>query len=406
MLNDIQCKNAKPRDKAYKMADTACLYLYVTPTGRKSWRFSYKINGKYKTYTYGLYPETTLQEAREAHKAVHKLVSKGIDPHDHERQQKREAEKAKELTFGQIADEWLKKRKAEVKPKTIADIESRLEKDVLPHIGNIPMIELEPGDLLAMIKKIESRGAYEMANRARQYCSQILRYGIAIGKAKHDYTLAIGDALATRRVKHQPALEPQDIPEFLTALSENKARLYPQTQLALKMLMLTFVRPIELAAAEWREISFSNKLWTIPAAKMKMGYDHIVPLATQTLDILKELKATNGHRPYVFVKQTKPTDHMHRDTLSKAVRSLGFKNRHSAHGFRALARTAIREKLEYDSEIIERQLAHAPQSSLGRAYDRTQFIDQRTRMMQDWADYLDAIAAGGKVIHGDFQRQG
>lgn len=404
MLKDIQCKNAQPRNKAYKMADTACLYLYITPTGGKSWRYSYKIDGKYKTYTYGLYPETTLQEAREAHKAIHKLVSKGIDPHEHEKQQKREAEKAKELTFGQIADEWLKKRKAEVKPKTVADIESRLEKDVLPHIGDIPMVELESGDLLTMIKKIESRGAYEMANRARQYCSQILRYGVAIGKAKRDYTLEIGDALATRRVKHQPALEPQDIPEFLNTLQENKARLYPQTQLALKMLMLTFVRPIELVAVEWQEISFSDKLWTIPAAKMKMGYDHIVPLATQTLDILKELKAINGHRLYVFVKQTKPTDHMHRDTLSKAVRSLGFQNRHSAHGFRALARTAIREKLEYDSEVIERQLAHAPNTSLGRAYDRTQFIDQRIRMMEDWAQFLDDMANKGKIIQGNFKK--
>ena len=391
MLTDIKCKTAKPKNKAYKLSDFACLYLYVTPKGGKSWRYSYKINGKYKTFTYGLYPEISLQEAREEHKAIHKLVSKGIDPHEHEKRKKREEEKAKAVTFKQITDEWLEKRKAEVNPKTVSDIQNRLEKDVLPFIGDISMSKLEPSDVLTMLKRIEARGAYEMANRARQYCSQILRYGVAFGKAERDYTIEIGDALAVRRVKHQPALEPKDIPEFLMALQENKARLYPQTQLALKMLMLTFVRPIELATAEWADIDFKDKLWTIPAEKMKMRYDHIVPLANQTLDILEELMEENGHRPYVFVKQTKPNDHMHRDTLSQAVRSLGFQGKHSAHGFRALARTTIREKLEYDSEVIERQLAHAPNTSLGRAYDRTQFLDQRKKMMQDWADYLDSI---------------
>ena len=402
----MQCKNAKPRDKAYKMADAACLYLYVTSKGGKSWRYSYKINNKYKTYTYGLYPETTLQEAREAHKAVHKLVSKGIDPHEHEEQQKREADALKSVTFKQIAHEWLENRILVVKEKTLSDIRKRLEKDVFPEIGHIPVSELSPTDFLKMLKRIEARGAFEMANRAKQYCSKILRYGVATGKARRDYTIEIGDALVTRKVKHQPALSPDDIPVFLSALQQNKARLYPQTQLALKMLMLTFVRPIELASMEWSEIDFDNKIWSIPADKMKMGHDHIVPLSSQAIDILNELKEANGRRPYVFVKQTKPTDHMHRDTLSKAVRSLGFQGQHSAHGFRALARTTIREKLSYDTEVIERQLAHKPSGSLGSAYDRTQFIDQRKAMMQDWADYIDAMSGNGEVIKADFKKTG
>ncbi|MCI5060201.1 MAG: site-specific integrase [Alphaproteobacteria bacterium] len=242
-----------------------------------------------------------------------------------------------------------------------------------------------------MLKNIEKRGAYEMTNRARQYVSQILRYGVAIGKAERDFTVDIAGALTKKRIKHQAALSPHEIPEFLEALSQNEARLFPQTRLALKMLMLTFVRPIELASAEWKDFDLTNKLWIIPASKMKMNFDHVVPLSPQTIDIIEKLKYIHNGRKYLFIKQSHINEHMSRDTLSKAIRSLGFQGRHSAHGFRALARTTIREKLEYDSEIIERQLAHAPSSSLGRTYDRTQFLDQRKEMMNDWANYLDKI---------------
>ncbi|MEZ5918615.1 MAG: tyrosine-type recombinase/integrase [Alphaproteobacteria bacterium] len=339
---------------------------------------------------------------RERHKAAHKLVSQGIDPNDHKKKQERLERQNRALTFADVAKEWMEKRRGEVNPKTFSGIERRIEGDVIPEIGKIPMQDLSATDFLEMIKKVEGRGAYEMANRARQYCSQILRYAIAIGKAQRDFTVDIGDALTVHRVKHQPALQPHEISEFLTALERNEARLFPQTRLALKMLMLTFVRPIELAAAEWSEFDFEDRRWIIPATKMKMGFDHVVPLSTRTLAILHEMRKSNGNRQYVFTKQTNPRDHMARDTLSKAVRSLGFQDRHSAHGFRAMARTAIREKLNYDSEIIERQLAHAPNTSLGRAYDRTLFIDQRTVMMQDWGDFLDAIAQDKTVIVGKF----
>lgn len=406
-LTDMQCRKANPKSKNYKLGDGRGLYLLVMKSGGKSWRYDYKLkttDDTYKngTYVYGLYPETSLAEARNLHAETHKLVSQGIDPNGHRQKQKRQERENRALTFADVSTKWLEKRKGEVKPRTVADIEKRLNLDVLPEIGRIPMQELTPSSLLAMIQKIESRGAYETANRARQYTSQILRYAIAMGKAERDFTLDISDALAIHRTQHQPALEPKDIPEFLAALERNDARLYPQTRLAIKMLMLTFVRPIELASAEWSEFDFQDKRWIIPAAKMKMGFDHIVPLATQTLDILHELKKINGKRQYVFAKQTNPKDHMSRDTLSKAVRSLGFQDRHTAHGFRALARTAIREKLNFDSEIIERQLAHAPSGSLGRAYDRTQFIDQRTAMMQAWGDYLDNIGQYGTVVVGKF----
>ena len=394
----MACKNASPQNKNYKLRDGKGLYLLVMKAGGKSWRYDYKIktnDNTYKngTFVYGLYPELGLGEARERHTETHKLVAQGVDPNGHKKQQERIERQNRALTFEHVAREWLDKREKEVKPKTLLDITKRLETDVFPEIGEIPMSEINAPALLDMIKKVEKRGAYEMANRARQYSSQILRYAIAIGKADRDFTVDISDALAVHRVKHQPALEPKDIPEFLKALEKNDARLFPQTRLALKMLMLTFVRPIELAAAELKEFDFDNYRWVIPAAKMKMGFDHIVPLSTQTLEIMQDLKAINGQRQHVFIKQRNPKEHMSRDTLSKAVRSLGFQERHTAHGFRALARTAIREKLDWDSEIIERQLAHAPNTSLGRAYDRTQFLDQRMKMMQEWADYIENLKA-------------
>ncbi len=395
-LTDLQCRQAKPKEKNYKLRDGKGLYLLVMKAGGKSWRYDYKIKidedtFKNGTFIFGLYPQISLGEARELHANAHKLVSQGIEPNAHKKEQERLARHHKATTFADIAEEWLEKRRGEVKPETIQGIEKRLNIDILPQIGHLPMKELDCPALLAMFKKIEGRGAYELANRARQYCSQIFRYAIACGKATRDYTIDIGDALVTHRVQHQPALPPNEIPELLNALHRNDARLYPQTRNALQMLMLTFVRPIELAAAEWSEIDFNDKRWVIPADRMKMRSDHVVPLSKQTLAILEEMKEANGKYKYVFIQQRTPKKHMSRDTLSNAIRALGFQGRHTAHGFRAMARTAIREKLNWDSEVIERQLAHAPNTSLGRAYDRTQFIDQRTEMMQDWADYLERI---------------
>jgi len=412
MLTNMAVTNAKPRSVAYKMADSRGLYLYVLKSGGKSWRFDYKIKNlhtdKFKngTIVYGLFPDISLAEARELHVQAHKLVSQGIDPHEHKKEKKRKHWQERELKFADIANEWLEKRKAEIKPETYSGIVKRLDKDVLPEIGHIPMVDMNAQDILQMLKRVESRGAVDMVKRLRQHCSQILRYGVAIGKAERDFTMDIRDALATRKTKHQPALEPHEIPEFLKALERNEARLYPQTRLALEMLMLTLVRPIELVSAEWDDIDIESKRWLIPAEKMKMGYDHVVPLSRQVIDILQKMRIENGKRQYVFVKVTNPREHMHRDTLSKAVRSLGFTGRHTAHGFRAMARTAIREKLNYDSEVIERQLAHKPNGSLGSAYDRTKFIDKRIPMMQDWANYLDNMAQDRTVIIGKFGKAG
>ncbi|AXG72983.1 DUF4102 domain-containing protein [Flavobacterium arcticum] len=393
-LTDLKLKNLKPRNKSYKERDGKGLYLFVMKSGGQSWRYDYKLKvyvDKYKngTYVYGLYPQMSLQEAREAHLSTKALVSKGIDPNKHKKEQERLSFLNKPISFEEIAREWLEKKKLEVNSETLEGIRMRLEKYIFPQIGNVALCQLSTSDFLTLLKHIEKRGTYELLRRSRQYCGQILRYAVAHGKIERDFTADIREAFAVRKVKHQPALRPHEIPEFLKALENNDVRLYAQTRLALKMLMLTFVRPIELASAEWSEIDFTDKRWIIPAEKMKMKRDHIVPLANQTLELLENMRVTTGNGRYVFVKQRKLKEHMSRDTLSKAVRALGFQGRHTAHGFRALARTAIREKLNWDSEVIERQLAHVPSNNLGSTYDRAQFIEQRTLMMQDWADYLD-----------------
>ncbi len=408
MLTDMAISKAKPKSVDYKMTDGKGLYLKILKSGSKSWRYDYKIKAldqtKYKngTMVFGMYPEYSLAEARALHAKAHKLVSQNIDPNNHKKEKQRKQWQERELKFADVIHEWLEKCKLEIKPSTYSGIEKRLIKNVIPVIGNIPMIDLNAQDILQMLKAIEKRGAHDMAKRIRQHCSQALRYAVAIGKAERDYTLNIRDALTTKKTKHLPALEPHEIPELLQAIERNDARLYTQTRYALEMLMLTFVRPIEMASAEWQHIDIESKRWIIPAEKMKMGFDHIVPLSRQVLEILQKMRLENGNRQYVFTKTTNPRDHIHRDTLSKAVRNLGFTGRHTAHGFRAMARTAIREKLNYDSEVIERQLAHSPSGSLGRAYDRTQFLDKRAVMMQDWGDYLDEIGQHGTVIVGKF----
>jgi len=400
-LSDKACKAAKahesPKKTPIKLSDGGGLQLWVMPSGAKYWRYKYRIQGKgrliEKVLALGVYPEVSLVEAREKHRTARKLLAMGSDPALVKKEGIAALKTNNENTFEAVAEEWMEKRKWEIKEKTVIGTKYRLEKDVFPEIGHIPIKDITPTILLAMLKKIENRGAYEMTARARQYCGQILRYAIATGRAERDYTLDIGDALRTRKIKHQPALQPNELHEFLNALYKNEGRLYLQTRMALEMLMLTFVRPIELASAEWDEFYLEEKRWLIPASKTKMNKDHIVPLATQSIAILKRLKELNGKRNYVFVNQNDPNKHMSRDALSKAVRNLGFQGRHTAHGFRALALTALQEKLNYPFTIADIQLGHGKKNPLGSAYDRAQFLEQRTVMMQDWADYIDSVKA-------------
>lgn len=391
-LTDLQCRTFKPKTKPYKKADGRGLFIFIKPNGSKLWRYKYRIHSKEKLYSIGSYPQYSLAQVREIHRKLHKMVSEGIDPLEYEKDKKQKELQEKALTFSIVTYQWLEKHKPEVKPQTYRSKASRIEKYILPFIGHVPIRDLNAQHILSMIKTIEKRGTFEISKRVRQHCSQILSYALACGLVERDYTLDIKGAVIKHKVKHQPALtQPKQVKEFLDALKFNDARLHKQTKLALKLLMLTFVRPVELSGVKWEEFNFTDNKWIIPPGRMKMGKEHIVPLSKQSIHILDQLKELNGDYEHVFINQRDPHRSMSRDTFSNAIRLLGFQGRHTGHGFRAMAETLIQEELEYDFSIVDRQLAHKPKGSLGATYDRAQFLEKRTVMMQDWADYIDRL---------------
>ena len=404
-LTNTACANAKTKETAYKLTDGQGMYLEIRPNGSKYWRMAYRIHGKQKLLAIGVYPETSLKDARDARAAARKLLKDGIDPSKNKRHEKRKATINANNTFEAIAREWHDNQKSRWSENHTQNVLHRLETDVFPYIGSDSIADLEALHLLDMLRKIEKRGALDIAGRTRQLCGQVFRYGIQTGRCKHDPSRDLQGALKTRKTEHFAAIETKEIPELLTALERNDARLYARTRRAIKLSLLTFVRPGELRKATWDEIDFQAKRWLIPAERMKMRRDHIVPLSRQAIEILKEQKEETNHLStnLVFPSQIRPKDPMSDGTVRIALQKLGFKDRMTAHGFRALARTAIREKLDYEPDVIECQLAHKAAGPLGEAYNRAQFLQQRTVMMQEWSDYLDTVAAKSQVITPNFK---
>lgn len=404
-LTDIQCKNLKPESKPKKVTDSKGLFMLVLPNGAKYWRFKYQWLGKEKNLAFGVYPETSLSDARKKRDEARKLVRQGTDPDMVKKQEKRDAVLNAATTFEGVAREWHDAQQGKWTPKHARNVMHKLETDIFPHIGNRPVADIDAPEVLLTLRKIEDRGALDMAARARGLCEQIFRYSIATGKRTDNPTCHLKGALKTRKTEHFAAIEARELPAFLSALNRNDARLFPSTRHALTMLMLTFVRTSELINATWDEFDLENSLWEIPAERMKMRRPHIVPLSRQVLDILHEQKKACMHlrTPYVFPGPYKPGKPMSNNTILKALSNLGYKGVMTGHGFRALARTTIREKLCYDADVIERQLAHAHRNKVVAAYDRAQFIDERVKMMQDWADYIDTQATNGKVVVGKFR---
>lgn len=276
----------------------------------------------------------------------------------------------------------------------------RLEMHLFPHIGNRPIAQIAPPELLECVRKVEKAGALDMAGRAKQVAGQVFRYGIQTGKCERDAAADLKGALKASKTEHFRTMDIKELPDFLKALDRNEARIYERTRRAIWLSLLTFCRPGEIRQACWKDIDFEEALWKIPGDKMKSRRAHIVPLSEQAIAVLKEQKEETGfiNTEYVFPSQVRPRQSMSDGTVNRAIERLGFGEMMVAHGIRALARTTIREKLGYDSEIIEKQLAHKTKNPLGEAYDRTQFLDQRREMMQEWANYLEALASEGKVI--------
>lgn len=405
-LTHTACKNAKPKEKPYKKADGGGLYLEVMPNGSKYWRMKYRFAGKEKRLAIGVYPLISLSDAREAREDAKKLLAQNVDPSDRKRQEKRQIVRNAQNTFKAIALEWHENQKGCWSQNHANNVLHRLKTDIFPYIGQRPLASIEAPEILDALRKIEKRGALDIAGRTRQICGQVFRYGIQTGRCKRDPSVDLKGALKTRKTTHFAALDIRDIPEFLQALERNDARLYNRTRRAIRLSMLTFVRPGELRQARWEEIDFEAREWIIPAERMKMGRAHIVPLSKQSLALLEDQKEETGafNTPWVFPSQIRLKEPMSDGTVLVAIKKLGFKGRMTAHGFRALARTTIREKLGYDPDIIECQLAHKAAGPLGEAYNRAQFLGQRKEMMQGWADYLDA-QAGANIIQGKFTKK-
>ncbi len=394
-LSDKACqkivREAQAQGKVIKQADGRGLYLCAQPSGSAYWRYKYRIMGTEKLISLGIYPETTLVEAREKHRIAHKQVYNKIDPSRVRRDEARQAQIEAANTYEVIAREWHQHNTEKWSRNHADTVMRRLELYMFPSIGKLPIRDITAPVLLAALRGVEKRGAYEVARRSLQMSSQIFRYAIVTGRGERDIAVDLRGALKPFQRTNYAAMEIKDLPDFIRRLDRNEARLFPQTRLAVGLMMLTFVRTSELIKAKWAEFDLDEAVWTIPAARMKMRKDHIVPLSTQSVAILRELKEMNPNRDYIFPSQKNPRSHMSNNTILMALGRMGYRGIHTGHGFRALAMSTIKEKLGYRHEVVDRQLAHAPGNQVDKAYDRAKFLDERKVMMQDWGDYLDEL---------------
>ncbi|MEI8158538.1 MAG: integrase arm-type DNA-binding domain-containing protein [Burkholderiales bacterium] len=399
-LTDTFVKNVKPTGAVAgdKHADGLGLYLHVKEAG-KYWRMNYRFTGKQKTLALGVYPEVSLSKARKRREIAREQLAEGIDPGVAKREERQAKADAAANTFEAVARVWLTKTAAKRAEVTQSRITTLLEKDVFPFIGGMPITAIKPRDVLdKSVRKIEARGSIDTAHRAKQICGQIFRYAVAIGMTERDITTDLRGALEAIPESHFSAItEPKQAGELLRSIFDYSG--HPCTVAALKLSAMVFVRPGELRTAEWTEIDMDAAEWRIPGSKMKMGVDHLVPLSTQAVAILRSVQPLTGHGRYVFPSLRTGERPMSENTVNAALRGLGYsKEVHTAHGFRALARTIMDEVLGERVDLIEHQLAHAVKDPNGRAYNRTAHLPARREMMQRWSDYLDKLRVGAEVI--------
>ena len=393
-LKPIECKHAKAKDKDYKMSDGAGLFLLVAKSGSKYWRMKYRSNGKEKLLSIGVYPTVSLKEARVKRDEAKKQLNNGIDPSEFKQTAK---QTDLEDSFEYVAREWHTKYKPNWTENHAQRILTRLEKDVFPWVGKRPVDEINAPELLKLLRRVENRGAIETSHRVMQNCGQVFRYAVATGRAERDPTGDLKGALPPVRKKHLASItEPTKIAGLLRAIDGYEGHFV--TRCAMKMAPYVFVRPGELRHAEWSEIDLDNAEWRIPAEKMKMRELHIVPLSDQVISILKEIQLLTGNGRYVFPSIRTNTRPMSENTVLAGLRRLGYtKEEMTGHGFRSMASTLLNEQ-GWHRDAIERQLAHAERDSVRAAYNYAEHLPERKRMMQSWADYLDALKIGAEVI--------
>ncbi|MRR07841.1 MAG: DUF4102 domain-containing protein [Deltaproteobacteria bacterium] len=397
-LTDTKLRNIRPQAKEIKLFDGGGLFLLVTPSGGKLWRFKYRFGGKEKQLAFGTYPEISLADARLRRDDARKLLVNEVDPGEVKKALKAATVAETESSFEVVAREWHNKFSGSWSPSHTETTLRRLQADVFPVLGSRPISDIKAPELLAMLRRIESRGALETAHRVRTVCGQVFRYAVATGRAERDPSTDLKGALPPYKKNHLAAItEPKEVAPLLRAIDEYKGSFV--VKCALQLAPLVFVRPGELRQAEWAEIDLDAAEWSIPAERMKMKVAHLVPLSAQAVAILKELQTLTGRSRYLFPCHRSFVRPMSNNAINAALRRMGFeKDEMTGHGFRAMARTILDEVLQIRPDYIEHQLAHAVKDPNGRAYNRTAHIDERRKMMQKWADYLQQLKTGAKVI--------
>ena len=398
-LTTTAIRNAKPGEKTARLFDGGGLYLEVTPAGGKWWRLKYRYAGKEKRLSLGTYPDVSLKDARGRRDEARRLLSEGIDPSDHRKAQKTAKAVLAANTFEAVAREWIAWHLSKKSPSHRDKVASRLERDVFPYLGSKPIALIKAPDVLTVIRRVEARNALETAHRVKGHIGQVMRYAVQTGRAEADPTQSLRGALPSWTKQHMAApTEPAKVGELLRMVDSFAGG--PVVGAALRLLPLLFVRPGELRTMRWEQIDTEAKEWRYTASKTKT--EHLVPLSKQALAILEDLRPLTGHLPggWVFPGGRSTKKPMSDMAINAAYRRLGIdtQNELTGHGWRACARTLLHENLHYLPEVIEHQLAHAVPDSLGRAYNRTRFIRERRKMMQEWADYLEKLKAGAEII--------
>ncbi|EFF9876923.1 tyrosine-type recombinase/integrase, partial [Escherichia coli] len=378
-LNDMQIRRAKPEAKAYTLGDGQGLPLLVEPNGSKSWRFRYRYAGKPKMISLGVYPTITLAEARARRDEARKIVAEGKNPSEVRKEQKLALRIQSENAFEKIAREWHQMKSAKWSAGYASDIIEAFQNDIFPYVGTRPVGEIKPLELLNVLRKIEKRGALEKMRKVRQRCSEVFRYAIATGRAEFNPAADLSSALEVHKSNHFPFLKSDEIPDFLRALdSYAGSRL---VQIATKLLMVTGVRTIELRAALWQEFDLDNAIWEIPAERMKMRRPHLVPLSTQVLGFLNELKSMTGNYRYVFPGRNDPNKPMSEASVNQLIKRIGYAGKLTGHGFRHTLSTILHEN-GFNTAWIEMQLAHVDKNTIRGVYNHAQYIEDRKKMMQ------------------------
>ncbi|ATE65661.1 tyrosine-type recombinase/integrase [Rhizorhabdus dicambivorans] len=401
-LNHIQITNAKRRDKAYKLADSDGLYLFIQPNGAKLWRMNYRHLGRQKTLYFGAWPEVGIAAARQQRDKAREQIAAGLDPAAEKRIETLARKVAADNTFKTIAEEWVAKNEREGRAPITLDKIRWLLGMTYPMIGTLPISKITPQEVLAVLRKVEATGRYESARRMRSVLSRVFRYGIATARADRDVAADLRGALITPKVQHLAAITtPKEAGGLLRAIEGYTG--HEITAIALRLSPHLFVRPGELRSAEWTEFDTQGAVWSLSAEKMKMRRPHRVPLSRQVLDMLEELHALTGDGRFLFPSFRSPKQCMSENTVNAALRRLGYSQEEmTAHGFRAMAATLLNEMGIWNPDAIEKQLAHLDTSMVRRAYTRGEYWDERVKMMQHWSDYLEQLRDGAKILRPHF----